>query len=112
MDNAKQLDSGIREPLLELRKRLAGMYGDRIADILLYGSRARGDAQADSDIDVLVVLKGRVDPGMEVHKTSELLADISLKYGVVITCVFIDESKYARGKGPLVRNVLKEGIRI
>ena len=112
MDNARQLSLDIREPLSELRERLAGMYGDRLADVLLYGSKARGDAEAGSDIDVLVVLRGRVDPGMEVHRTSALLSDISLRYDVVISCVFISESKYASGKGPLVRNVLREGIRI
>jgi len=112
MDNIGQLGTDLRELLMELRERLADIYGDRITDIVLYGSRARGDAEADSDIDVLVVLRGPVDAGMEVHKCSPLLSDISLKYNVVISCVFVDESKYASGKGPLMRNVLREGIRI
>jgi len=112
MENARQLSPDIREPLSELRERLVRIYDDRIVDILLYGSKARGDAQADSDIDVLVVLGGRVDPGMEVHRTSAIISDISLRYDVVISCVFIEESKYIGGKGPLIRNVLREGIRI
>jgi len=112
MDNARQLSLDLREPLSELRERLAGMSGDRLADVFLYGSKARGDAEAGSDIDVPVVLTCRVDPGMQVHRTSGLLSDISHGYDVVISCVFIGESKYANGKGRPVRNVLREGIRI
>lgn len=112
MDNAMQLSLDIREPLLELRRELASLYGDHVVDLVLYGSRARGDAEADSDIDILVVLKGQVNPAREVHRTSDLLSDISLKHDVVISCVFVDESKYRNGKGPLIRNILREGIRI
>ena len=112
MNDDTQLSLDIREPLMEMRRELVAMYGDHLVDLVLYGSRARGDAEVDSDIDVLVVLKGQVDPGKEVHRTSALISDISLKYDVVISCIFIGETKYTSGKGPLIRNILREGIRI
>jgi predicted nucleotidyltransferase len=47
------------KPILdELREALAAHYGERLAKLVLFGSQARGDAEADSDIDVLVVLRG------------------------------------------------------
>ena len=52
--------------LAELRHRLSGLYGDRLAGLFLYGSQARGDAVTGSDIDVLVVLKGPVYPAEEM----------------------------------------------
>ena len=112
MNDATQLSLDVREPLQELRRELVGLYGDRLVDLVLYGSRARDDAEEDSDIDVLVVISGQVDPGREVHRTSALLSNISLKYNVVISCVFVDELKYLRGKGPLIRNIRREGIQI
>ncbi len=35
---------------------LRGIYGERLRDVLLFGSWARGDAHPESDVDLLVVL--------------------------------------------------------
>ncbi|MBL0062906.1 MAG: nucleotidyltransferase domain-containing protein [bacterium] len=54
------------KPILdELREALAAHYGERLSKLVLFGSQARGDAEEDSDIDVLVVLKGEVNPKVE-----------------------------------------------
>ena len=45
--------------LTKFRAALDKLYGDRIERIVLYGSRARGDARPDSDYDVAVFLKAR-----------------------------------------------------
>jgi len=51
------------EILREFRKAVAKLYGRRLKNVILYGSWARGEATEDSDIDLLVVLRGRVAPG-------------------------------------------------
>jgi predicted nucleotidyltransferase len=50
-------DTAVLDPVLvRLKSELTELYGPRLKQILLYGSRARGDDREDSDYDVLVVL--------------------------------------------------------
>ncbi|MBD2150509.1 nucleotidyltransferase domain-containing protein [Pseudanabaena sp. FACHB-1277] len=58
--------------LQELKSKLQELYGDRLYSVLLYGAVARGEANADSDIDVLVVLKERVLPVQEIRRMADI----------------------------------------
>jgi len=105
-----KMKSDIQNILVELRHRFEAIYGDRMVNMLLFGSQARGDATVDSDIDVMVVLKGPVKPGDEIARTGEVSAEISLKYDVVISCIFMSAERYATGRNPLIINVHREGV--
>lgn len=58
--------------LSRVRDALAALYGDNIDRIVLYGSRARGDAREDSDYDVAVFLKALADKPAERRRLGEL----------------------------------------
>ena len=96
----------------ELRRRFEVLYGERLVQIVLFGSQARGDAEPGSDIDVLVVLKDPVHPGEEIGRTIDIVAELSLQHNEVISCVFIGEDRFRHRYGPLLRNIRREGIRI
>lgn len=96
--------------LAELRRRFEALYGDRLVRMVLFGSHARGDADDDSDIDVLVVLRGPVDPGEEITRTGQIKADLSLRNECVISCVYISDERYRRERSPLMLNVRREGV--
>ena len=104
------MDTKIQHVLKKLRKQFEIFYGDRLAHLVLFGSRARGDAEPDSDIDVLVVLHGSVRAGEEIERTSFILSDLCLENDVVIGCVFMDKDRYEHKNGPLLRNIRKEGV--
>jgi predicted nucleotidyltransferase len=104
------LDPITQSLLTRLRVYLANLYGERLHQTMLFGSYARGEARPDSDIDVLVVLKGTVNPGHEVAKVSDFIADLSLEYDKVISCFFMDEDRFINRQGPLLRNIRREGI--
>ena len=78
----------------------------------MFGSQARGDAVPASDLDVLVVLKGDVDPGKEIARTGKLVTALSLQYNTVISCVFISSMCYASEENPFLLNVRYEGINV
>jgi predicted nucleotidyltransferase len=57
------------DPIIErLRRALDELYGGRIERVVLFGSRARGDASDDSDYDVAVFLRDLTDRWQELDR--------------------------------------------
>lgn len=54
------LPARVAEELAAVARDLRARLGDRVADVRLYGSYARGEQHDESDIDVLVVLRPMV----------------------------------------------------
>lgn len=93
----------------EVRRGLESVYGDRLAALLLFGSYARGDAEPGSDVDLLVVLRGEVEPAREISRTSDVLADVSLEHDVVVSCAYVSEERFRTERSPFLLNVRREG---
>ena len=98
--------------LSQLRRGLEVLYGERLAALFLYGSHARGDQETGSDVDVLVVLKGPVNPGEEIARTGGFLASLCLQNNNVVSCVFLSEERLHSERSPLLLNVRREGVAI
>jgi uncharacterized protein len=96
--------------LQDLKMQLQALYGDRLVQIILFGSQARGEAESGSDIDVLVVLESLNNPGEEISRTGHITAQLSLQYNEVISCLFMDETRFNTHNGGLLRNIRREGI--
>jgi predicted nucleotidyltransferase len=96
--------------LQKFRRGLEEVYGSRLARVVLFGSQARGDALPDSDIDVLVVLYGEVNPLREAGRISRFRGDLCLRHNVVITCVYISADQAQSGDSPLFENIRAEGV--
>ncbi|MBA2243500.1 MAG: nucleotidyltransferase domain-containing protein, partial [Gemmatimonadetes bacterium] len=71
-------EAEIQEILRCLRKGLEELYGERLRGLYLFGSYARGEADAESDVDVLVVLDEIEQRFDEATRVSGLASDISL----------------------------------
>jgi uncharacterized protein len=100
----------IDEILQEFRHGLEQIYGSRLARVVLFGSQARDEADPDSDIDVMLVLQGAVDPHREIQRLSSFTSGLSLKHDVVISCVYVSEENFYDEQSPLMLNVRREGV--
>lgn len=98
--------------LQELKRSLQIAYKKRLTQIILFGSQARNEAVSGSDIDILIVLKGEVKASDEILKTGGIVADLSLKYDEVVSCLFMTESRFLHHNSMLLRNIRLEGITI
>lgn len=99
----------INEILKDFRSRIASLYGSRLKELILYGSWARGRATPDSDIDVVVQLEGKIRAGEEIDRMIDIITDLNLKYGVLLSVYPVSTADYSTVKSPLLLNVLREG---
>ena len=98
------------DPILKrFRATLDTLYGDRIERVVAYGSRARGDAQEESDYDVAVFLKSLANRWQEVDRIVPLVTDILYEDGAFIHAMPHRAGPYEDGTS-LTREIRREGI--
>jgi len=97
-----------RRALESFVRILKERYGDRIHKIILFGSTARGEAEEESDIDVLIIADG-----VTQKEVSKIAFRILLKYGEVISSIVEDKLQFEKYKDySFHRNILREGVEI
>jgi predicted nucleotidyltransferase len=86
------MSAKIQKILKKLKKELLRIYGESVESIILYGSRARGDARDDSDIDILIVLNKDFNYSEILRLSSQLISSFSLENDVVISRAFVTKT--------------------
>lgn len=95
-----------------MRCRDATREIDPKAELILYGSRARGDAAHDSDYDLLIVSDGPSTLGQE-DLFRRRLYSIELDTGAVLTVILVSRDDWNSAlydTMPFYRNIKREGI--
>lgn len=102
----------VRELLAQIRTALEERFGTRFKSLILFGSLARGDSTEDSDIDLMVVLEGPIDLGLDTRAAIDAVYPVLLARGVFrpLHTVTVDESDYATGRIALYRSAKEHGI--
>jgi uncharacterized protein (UPF0332 family) len=81
---------------------LADVYGDRLRDVVLVGSRARGQAHPESDVDLLVILDQVTSHWAELDRMDDILWRHSYENGVIVTAVPVAEQDMREFRLPWV----------
>ena len=91
--------------------QVRGALKDRVQRIILYGSRARGDADDESDYDFLVLLEPYDKTDKRIVR--ELSREISYDHGVLVTAFVARFSEFTEDRYfYFYENVCKEGIEL
>ncbi len=104
------MDQKIKRLINQIKEHLVGLYGRKVRKVILYGSYMRGEYTKDSDIDVLVLVDESLNPFEVRESLSDLLFDILLEEGELISVITIPENIYESYNSPFILNVKKEGL--
>ena len=107
------LEARRQAAIADFVRRVRAALGPQVVDIRLFGSVARGDAQPDSDIDVLVVVQAE-DERMRLERQAvDIAFDVNLLYDVfispcVLTCAMLADPVW--GKTPFLKTIRHESV--
>ncbi len=96
----------------EIKRSLHELYGDRLVRLILFGSHARNQANSESDIDLLIVLKSPVSQVQEIYNMSDLRLKIMLEHDELVSIVPIAEEDFQTRDIAYLRNIKREGIEL
>jgi uncharacterized protein len=106
-----EMPGSLKRPLTAYAERLRRVFGDRLRDVRLFGSYARGEADEDSDVDVLVLVDGLTD--LEIGTAAGEAAPVILDYKLPIAPLPMSTERFEelrRRERLLARDIDAEGI--
>jgi predicted nucleotidyltransferase len=104
----KPLPPEIRDVVRALEEGLKKLYGDRFRGLLLYGSYARGDAREGSDVDLLLLLDGPVDPVKEILRLQPVKWPLSLEADLVLSVMPVSFEAFQNPETTFLRLARRE----
>ena len=96
--------------LADLKRGLADRYRHRLRGVYVYGSCARGEADEESDLDILIVLDHVPAYGAEIDRTGALISALSLSHDRSISRAFVSQADWLHADTAFLGNVRAEAV--
>ena len=107
------LSSEEKSALMQFKAELEQALGSQLIELKLFGSKARGDDQPDSDIDVLVIVA--TDDSHIRESVYNIATDILLQTDLCISPKIISKDKFdqlRKENTSFIRNVSRDAITV
>ena len=110
MTTAQDIAPITNDPILvRFRAALVEAYGSRLERVVLYGSRARGEATPNSDYDVAVFLNAGEGLWRESARLAEIETDVLFETGAVVNALPFSAGSYVE-RTPLMYELRRDGL--
>lgn len=96
-------------------KEIAALYGLHLKQVILYGSYARGDFRADSDVDIMILLDiADTEAKAFCDRLIDIAYDYNMEYDLDIKPIVKSEDHFRKWMAnyPFYSNVNKEGVKL
>ena len=95
--------------LRDFKSEVMSVLGDKFKNLILFGSYARHEEGEYSDMDLLLLVKGKLTRE-EKRKVNEIVSRYSLEYDITMTCLDYPVEIFEKFNTPFLLNVKEEGI--
>lgn len=113
MHKFEHLTKEEKKAVEEIKDRISSLTGDKLKGFYLFGSKARGDYDPESDVDLAIIVEG-LTREMK-NKIFDIVAEIETKYIVVISSLVMslkDFSDLKKRERRIVFDIETEGIQV
>jgi len=86
--------------------------GERLGEVILYGSFARNQATEDSDIDIAVILRDDCNAGEAMSKLNDVISDLGLEFNELISILPLCRKEIENSKWPLYGSLREQGLKL
>jgi predicted nucleotidyltransferase len=110
--NEKPLSSTELDALREIKEKVSQRF--QVVDFILFGSAARGDAEDESDLDLMVIVSKPVSRSKR-HEITDIVFEVNLRLETNFSTVVVDRESWESGLMsvlPLRHEIKREGIRL
>ena len=100
------------DALREIKSRIMARFD--VKDFLLYGSAARGEAEYESDLDLLIVVSNPISR-FKRHEITDIVFEVNLQFGTNFSTLVVDRESWESGLVsvlPLREEIMREGIHL
>lgn len=113
IDSLEHLTGDEKKAVAEIRERVNGLVGSRLKGLYVFGSKARGDYDPESDVD-LAILVDDLDNPMK-RRIIDIVVEVETRYIVVISSLVLSWKEFSHlleRERRLALDIQKEGIPI